>query len=176
MTTYNIDTAHSEIAFTVKHMMVSKVRGSFNDFEGWIKTNKEDMEGSEVYFKADVASIDTRAPQRDEHLRGPEFFDIATYPELTFKSNSFKRINGDNYEMTGQLTMHGITNEITLSVEYTGEGVNATGNPFLAFEINGAISRKEYGITWNPAIEGGGVIVSDEVKLDLTVQVANEEV
>ncbi len=170
MKTWNIDTAHSEIAFIVTHMMVSKVRGNFNDFEGWIKTNGEDLEGSEVYFSVVVSSIDTRSKQRDEHLRSPEFFDVESNPKLEFKSKSFTKKSDGGYEMTGDLTIRDQTKPVVLDVEHTGEGTNASGNKFHAFEITGSISRKDFGITWNPAIEGGGVVVSDMVKFDIVIQ------
>ena len=169
-TTWAIDPAHSEIHFKVKHMMVSTVTGAFNDFEGSLTTESEDFENAEITFSAGTNSIDTRNKQRDEHLKSDDFFNAAQFPKLTFQSKSFtKKSNGD-YRLTGDLTIRDHTHEVELNVEYNGTAVDPYGQTKAGFEISGKINRKDFGLKWNALTEAGGVMVSEEVRLALNVQ------
>ncbi len=169
-TTWAIDTAHSEIHFKVKHMMVSTVTGAFTSFEGSVESEDEDFEGADIRFSADVDSISTNNEQRDAHLKSDDFFNAAQFPKLTFQSTSFTKKSNGNYLLIGDMTIRDITKRVELDVEYNGTATDPYGNTKAGFEINGKISRKEFGLKWNAVTEAGGVVVSDEVRLVLNVQ------
>jgi polyisoprenoid-binding protein YceI len=169
--TWNIDPTHSEIQFKVKHLVISTVTGNFNQFEGGLETENEDFTGASIRFSADVASISTNNEQRDQHLQSDDFFNAAQYPKLTFESTSFVKKDNENYELAGNLTMRDKTLPVTLQVTYGGTMTDPWGNVKAGFEINGKVSRKAYGLNWNAVTEAGGVVVADEVKLHLNVQV-----
>lgn len=173
-TTWGIDTAHSEIQFKVKHMMVSTVTGTFNEFEGTIEAENEDFEGANIRFSADINSISTRNTQRDEHLKSDDFFNAAQFPKLSFASSSFKKISEGNYELIGDLTIRDNTKQVTLVVEYNGTVVDPYGQTKAGFEINGKINRKDFGLKWSAVTEAGGVVVSDEVRLLLNIQLVKQ--
>ena len=177
VTTWNLDPAHTEIGFEVKHMMFAKVRGRFTDFEGSITLGPEGQDeasGAQVVIKA--ASIDTGQAQRDEHLRSADFFDVEQYPELTFQSRSVER-QADGLLLHGDLTIRGTTREVTLTVSESGQGVDPWGNQRAGYSASGAIDRREFGLEWNQALEMGGVLVGNEVKLVIEAQAVlqNEE-
>ena len=172
-TTWAIDPTHSEIPFKVKHMMVSTVTGAFNEFEGRLETESDDFEGANISCSANVDSIDTRNQQRDDHLKSDDFFNAANYPKMTFISKSFtKKSNGD-YALIGDLTIRENTQEVTLDVEYNGTAVDPYGQTKAGFEITGKIDRKDFGLKWSAITEAGGVVVSDEVKLVLNIQLVS---
>lgn len=172
--TWGIDPAHSEIYFKVKHMMVSTVTGAFNEFEGTIISESDEFEGALISFSANVESIDTKNQQRDEHLRSDDFFNAAQFPKLTFQSKSFtKKSNGD-YALVGDLTIRDNTREVKLDVEYNGTAVDPYGQTKAGFEITGKFNRKEFGLKWGAITEAGGVVVSDEVRLALNVQLVKQ--
>ena len=165
---------HSEIQFRVRHMVISTVTGSFQQFEGKIEAEKDDFSDAKVSFTADINSIFTGNEQRDGHLKSPDFFNAANHPKLAFDSTSFRKIGDDTYEMTGNLTIRGNTKPLTLKAEHGGTTKDLYGNTKAGFEINGKISRKEYGLTWDAITEAGGAVVSDEIRLALNVQVAKQ--
>jgi polyisoprenoid-binding protein YceI len=164
--TYTIDPAHSTIGFVARHAMVTKVRGSFTDVSGTVVVNAEDPSKSSATVTVQVASVDTRNPDRDGHLRTNDFLDVANHPEITFVSTSAK-LNGENsVTLTGDLTIKGVTKSITLDFDYQGAATDPFGNQRLGFEGTHTISREDYGITWNAKLETGGVLVSDKIILE----------
>jgi polyisoprenoid-binding protein YceI len=167
MTTWNIDPSHSEVKFKVKHLVISTVTGHFNEFNATIDTNKEDFSDAAISFSANVNSVDTKNAQRDGHLKSPDFFDAATHPQLTFKSKNVTRKSPSDYLVTGDLTIRGNTHEVTLNATYNGTVKGFGGIDVTAFEITGKVNRQEYGLTWSTLTEAGGVVVGDEVKLEI---------
>lgn len=174
-TKWTIDPAHSEIHFKVRHMMVSNVTGSFGGFQGTVESEREDFTDADIRFTADINSISTNNEQRDEHLKSDDFFNAAQYPELKFASTSFSRKTDDEYELTGNLTIRDRTHPVKLNVLYNGTVVDAYGQTKAGFEISGKISRKAYGLQWNAVTEAGNVVVSDEVRLELNVQLLQQD-
>ena len=173
-TIWGIDTAHSEILFKVKHMMVSTVTGAFNEFEGKVESESDDFEGANIWFSANVESIDTNNEQRDEHLKSDDFFNAEKYPKLVFQSKALTRKSNGNYRLVGDLTIRDHTQEVELDVELFGTAVDPYGQTKAGFEINGKVSRKDFGLKWNAVTEAGGVVVSDEVRLALNVQLVKQ--
>ncbi len=173
MATYKIDPAHSEIVFKVRHLVISTVSGHFSKFDATMTSDKEDFSDAQISFEADVNSITTNNEQRDGHLKSPDFFDAANYPEITFKSTSIQKKDENEFVLTGDLTIHGTTNTIALDVVYNGTDV-FYGTSKYGFEITGKINRKDFGLIWNSATEKGGLVLSDEVKLALNVQMAKQ--
>lgn len=166
--TWNIDLAHSGIEFSVRHMMVAKVRGRFSAFEGTIVIADDPLE-STAEVTIDVASIDTRDPKRDAHLRSPDFFEAETYPQMTFRSTGLEA-DGDDVKLTGDLTIKGVTRPITLAVELGGVLQDPWGLTRAGFTASGTLSRAEFGLEWNAALETGGVVIGDKVTLDLDIE------
>lgn len=170
MSTYKIDPTHSEVAFKVKHLMISTVTGHFNNFDGTVNAEKEDLTDATVHFEADVNSVSTNNEQRDGHLKSSDFFDAANHPKLTFNSTAMNKKSGNNYELEGNLTLRGVTKPVKLEVEYAGKMTDFYGNEKHGFEVTGKINRKDFGLEWGAVTEAGGVVVSDEVKLQANVQ------
>ena len=169
--TFAIDKAHSEAIFQVRHL-VTRVRGRFTDLGGSIAFDEASPEQSTVTFTIQAASIDTGTPDRDAHLRSGDFFHVEQYPAITFVSTAVKARGGNAFEVTGDLTMRGVTKRITLPVTFLGKAKDPWGNEKLGFEAETAINRKDYGLTWNAALETGGFLVGDEVKIAVSVQAA----
>ncbi|TGE21803.1 polyisoprenoid-binding protein [Hymenobacter aquaticus] len=169
-TKWALDPTHSEVQFKVKHLVISTVTGSFKKFEGEAETDGDSFENAHVRFSADISSIDTNQEQRDEHLKSAEFFDAATYPQLTFVSTSFEKTGGSDYKLTGDLTIHGVTKPVTFDVEYGGSAGDFYGNTKAGFEVTGKINRKDFGLTWNGVTEAGSIVVSEDVKLMASLQ------
>ncbi len=167
--TYTIDMAHSRLGFVARHAMVTKVRGAFNDFEGQAVIDGNDPGRSTVSVTAKVASIDTRNEQRDGHLRTNDFLDAESFPELTFTSTSVKHDGGNDFEVTGDLTIKGVTKSITLPLEFQGHATDPFGNNRIGFEGSAQIVRSEFGVTYNAALETGGVLVSDKITLEVEI-------
>jgi polyisoprenoid-binding protein YceI len=165
--TWTIDPTHTEVAFTVRHLM-SKVRGTFKTFEGSIVIG-EDLLSSSAEATIDLSSVDTGTPQRDDHLRSSDFFDAATQPTMTFRSTRL-RTNGDSFVAVGDLTVRGVTREVELAVELLGVGTDAYGNERIGLEATGVISRKDFGIDFNVPLDGGKLLIGDTVTISLTVQ------
>ena len=171
MTTHSIDITHSEIGFTVRHMMFAKVRGQFKTWTAAIAYDPANVTRSKVSVEIDTASIDTREPQRDTHLRSADFFDTESFPKMTFVSKRIEALGSGEYPLVGDLTIRGTTNEVKLEVAKTGDGKDPWGNRRLGFAAKGSISRGAFGLKWNQALEAGGVLVSDKVDLEIEVQV-----
>jgi polyisoprenoid-binding protein YceI len=167
--TYQIDKAHSTVGFQVRHIF-TMVGGSFQDFSGTVRIDRARPEASSVEFTIQAASIFTNEPKRDEHLKSPDFFDTAKHPTITFKSTAVKPAGKNVFEVTGDLTMRGVTRRVTLPVTFLGEAKDPWGNEKVGFEIGTVLDRKDFGINWNKALDQGGVLVGDEVKVQISVQ------
>ena len=167
--TYRIDAAHSEATFQVRHL-ITKVRGRFSDFEGTIAFDEVAPEESSARFTIQAASIDTNQKDRDAHLRSADFFETDTYPTITFVSTSVAKQADGTYGVTGQFTIRDVTRTSTLPVTFLGKAKDPWGNERLAFETEYTLNRKDYGLSWNAALETGGFLVGDEVKVSLSVQ------
>jgi polyisoprenoid-binding protein YceI len=167
---WNLDTVHSGINFTVRHMVVSKVRGRFAKFNGTVALDESDFTRSRVEATIDASSIDTGTAQRDDHLKSADFFDVERFPEIRFLSTRIEKVSGERYRVTGELTIHGVTRSVALETEYGGRGKDPWGNERVGFTARGTIDRKDFGLVWNQALETGGVLVSDRVDLELEVQ------
>jgi len=171
--TFSIDPAHSEVGFTIRHL-VSNVRGRFNDFSGKINMDTKNLPASSVDFHVKATSIDTAVPDRDKHLRSADFFDVEKFPEISFKSKSIKATGKDSYAVTGAFTMHGVTKEITLPVTFNGTAKDPWGGQRAGFSTETTINRKDYGIVWNKALDSGGVLVGEKVELTLEIEAVKQ--
>ncbi|WP_026768470.1 YceI family protein [Asinibacterium sp. OR53] len=174
MTTYKIDPAHSEIAFKVKHMMIATVSGNFTQFDATLQTEAPDFNNATISFEADVNSINTNNEQRDGHLKSEDFFAAEKFPKLTFVSKSFTKEDEEEYKLVGDLTIRGVTKTVELTVEYGGTMTDPYGQIKAGFDISGKINRKEFGLSWGVVTEAGGVVVSDDVKLHLSIQMVKQ--
>ena len=173
MSTYKIDTAHSDITFKVKHLMITNVSGSFTKFDATMESEAADFSDAKISFEADVNSITTNNEQRDSHLKSDDFFAAEKFPTLSFVSKNLVK-KGDDYVLSGDLTIRDITKPVELAVEFGGTMTDPYGLVKSGFEINGKIIRSEFGLTWGAVTEAGGVMVSDEVKLHLNVQMIKQ--
>ena len=167
--TYAVDATHSRIGFVARHAMVTKVRGSFNEFEGSGYFDAENPVNSSLQLTIQAASIDTRNADRDGHLRGNDFFDMETYPQITFVSTSVEHVDDSNYRVTGDLTIKGVTKPVSVDFEYTGTAIDPFQNQRIGFEGKTTVNRKDWGVNWNAALEAGGVLVSEKVTLEFEV-------
>ena len=170
-----IDPAHSEISFKVKHLMITSVQGKFTDFTADISTEGDDLNHPSIQFTIKSASVTTNDDQRDGHLRSADFFDADTHPEIVFAGKSYKKLDmKGHYRLTGDLTIRGISREIALDVEFHGFMKDPWGNKKAGFSISGIINRKDWNLNWNAALESGGVLVSDEVRISCEVQLIRQ--
>src|SRR6188508_1807785 len=169
-TTWTIDPSHSTIEFVAKHMMITTVKGRFAEFEGTIVADEEHLADSSVDVTMQAASLDTRSEQRDAHLRSPDFLDVETYPTVTFRNTGLVGTK-DEFQLTGDLTIRGVTRPITLDVTFEGEGKDPWGGTRASFSAKGKFDRRDFGLTWNVALETGGILVSNEVKINIEAQV-----
>jgi polyisoprenoid-binding protein YceI len=167
---WNLDTIHSGINFSVRHMVVSKVRGRFAKFTGNVALDEGDLTRSTVEATIDASSIDTGTAQRDEHLRSADFFDVEHFPEIRFRSTGIEKLGTERYRLTGELTIRDVSREIALDVEYGGRGKDPWGNERVGFTAKASLDRKDFGLKWNQALETGGVLVSDRVEIELELQ------
>ena len=167
--TYNFDKSHTTVAFQVRHIFTN-MTGKFREFEGAIQIDRAKPSASSVEFTIQAASIDTNDAKRDEHLRTADFFDVANHPKLAFKSTSVRPAGKDTYQVTGDLTMRGVTKPVTLTVAYLGEGKDPWGNEKVGFDVTGTLNRKDFDIIWNKALDAGGYVVGDEVKVLIGVE------
>ncbi len=170
MATWKLDQAHTEIKFKVKHLMVTNVTGQFNVFDGTVESNKTDFSDAKISFEADVNSIDTKNEQRDTHLKSADFFDAANFPKLNFVSKTINKKSEGEYEVIGDLTIRGTKKEIKLAVTYNGTVSGFGGTEVAGFEITGKLNRFDFGLHWNALTEVGGVVVADEVKLEISAE------
>jgi polyisoprenoid-binding protein YceI len=169
LTTWNIDSDHAAASFAVRHMMISTVKGHFAGLEGVVELDSSDIARSRITARIPTATVNTRSEQRDAHLRGSDFFDADNHPWITFASREVRRA-GSAIEVVGDLTIRGVTREVVLEVEEEGRGVDPWGNERVAFTATTRIDRTDFGLTWNQALETGGVLVSNEVRITLDVQ------
>jgi len=169
-TKWNIDAAHTGINFSVRHMVVSKVRGRFGKYSGTITLDDADSTRSTVEVSVDASSIDTGVAERDTHLRSLDFFDVEKFPELKFRSQRIERVDATHYRVVGELTIRDVKQEVVLDAEYGGRGKDPWGNERVGFVAKTSIDRKEFGLTWNQTLETGGILVGDRIEIDLDVQ------
>ena len=176
MTHWKIDESHSEIGFKVKHLMITNVSGYFTEFTGSVKTESADFHDATITFEATTASITTNNKQRDEHLKGGEFFDTEHHPKISFVSKKIKKVTDEEYKLIGDLTIKGHTHSIELEVLRNGVVTDPYGQEKEGFSIKGRLHRADYGLRWNAATEAGSIVLSDEVKLLMEVQLVKEAV
>lgn len=172
--TFAVDPSHSRVGFTVRHLGFSKVRGRFEQFEGHLRLDPNDL--TTLYAEATVqaASINTNEPKRDAHLRSADFFEVDTYPTLTFKSTGVRNVQGTSFILEGDLTMHGVTRRVVFDGEYLGEGKDPWGGTRIGFEATAVVNRKEFGLNWNQVLEAGGLLVSEDVAISLEMQAVQQ--
>lgn len=173
MKKWTIDPTHSEVGFKVKHMMFTNVKGLFNDYSADIDFN-DDLKDANLQFEAKINSIFTNNADRDNHLKSADFFDAEQYPTLNFKSTNIQG-NGSEYEITGDLTIKGITKPVTLNAEFSGLMTDPWGNTKVGLNLDGKINRKDFGLTYNAALETGGVLVGEDVKLNAEIQLVEQK-
>jgi len=171
MAQWTFDLAHSSVDFVVRHMMVTNVRGSFGQFDGTLNFDPQHPEKTSVDVKIDASTINTGVADRDNHLKSPDFFDAAHHPYLTFSSTGVKAVDDNNAKLTGDLTIHGVTKSVTLDVEFLGQTASPYGDVRAGFEATAKINREDFGLTWNQALETGGVLVGKDVKIQLALEV-----
>jgi polyisoprenoid-binding protein YceI len=169
LTTYAIDPSHSNVEFTARHMVITKVRGRFGKFAGTLTVADDAEVPTAVAIDIDAASVDTREEQRDTHLRSADFLDAETHPQLTFTSKAITG-SGSSFTVTGDLSIHGVTKSVTLDAEFEGRGKDPWGNERISYSAKTKINRKDFGLTWNQALETGGLLVSEEIVIGLEIQ------
>ena len=173
MSTYVVDKTHSNVGFQVKHMMVSKVKGNFDDFEATVEAaDLSDLTTANIQFKFDIATINTKNADRDNHLKSADFFDAESFPKITFQSTNIEG-SGSDYQVTGDLTIKDITKPVTFDVTYNGKGTNPWGAEVYGFEAETLINREEFGLTWNATLETGGVLVGKDIKVLVELELNN---
>jgi polyisoprenoid-binding protein YceI len=173
-TNWNLDPAHSEITFKVKHMMIANVTGSFQKYDTKVQTNGDDFASASISFTADTATIDTASTDRDNHLKSPDFFDAAKYPQIKFASTNLEKKGDEEFVLHGNLTIKDVTKPVKLDVEFGGIGKDPWGNEKAGFTLSGKIKRTDFGLNWNAALEAGGVLVSEEVKIQAELQLVKQ--
>ena len=173
--TWNVDHSHSNVKFNVSHLVISEVEGNFKNFNGTITGNKEDFADAKINFTVDVASINTENSSRDGHLKSDDFFNAEKYPQMIFKSKSFKKVGDNKYELIGDLTIRDVTKQVKFDVIYGGTATDGYGNVKAGFKATSTINRFDYGLKWNTITEAGGMTVGSDVKLILNLQFAKEK-
>lgn len=173
-TKWAIDPSHSEISFKAKHLMITNVKGVFKEFEGTVYTSGDNFLTSDIEFKMNAASVDTGAPDRDGHLKSADFFDVENFKEVRFKGTSLDKTDDENYVLMGDLTIKNVTKKVALEVEFSGVMKDPWGNEKAGYALSGKINRKDFGLLWNAALETGGVLVSDEIKINSEVQLLKQ--
>lgn len=171
---WQIDFAHSEIGFSVRHMMISKVRGQFEKFSGHVNFDENDPTQTAVDITIEISSINTRDGQRDNHLRSADFFDAANYPVMAFKSKQVEQLSDDEGRLVGDLTIRGVTKEVALDVEYAGQSKSPWGTTSAGFTATATINRKDWGLNWNQALETGGVLVGEKVQISIELELIKQ--
>lgn len=172
--TWNIDASHTRANFSVRHMMISNVHGQFDDISGTVEFNEADPAQSSLNVKIGVASINTRDEKRDGHLKSPDFFDVANHPYLTFESTKVEKASENTGRVTGNLTIRGVSKPVVLDVEYNGQAKSPWGTTSAGFTATAKINRKDWGLNWNVALETGGVLVGDEVKITIETEIVKQ--
>ncbi|SDW21750.1 Polyisoprenoid-binding protein YceI [Marinococcus luteus] len=175
-TAWSVDPVHSEIGFSVKHMMISRAKGTFDKFDATLKVDVEDLTDAEIEVVIDVASINTGDENRDGHLRSADFFDAENYPNMTFVGKEIKKTGESEYDVTGDLTIKGTTKEVTVDVTFEGQSKDPmSGNMVAGFSGQTTINRKEFGLTWNATLETGGVLVGEDVKINIEMELHKQD-
>lgn len=174
MAKWAVDSTHSSIDFTIKHMMIAKVKGAFHTFEANIEADPADLTTANIQFNVDLASIDTRNEDRDNHLRTADFFDVENNPKMVFRSTRIVKKGEDEYDVTGDLTLHGVTRPETFSVTFEGAGKDPWGNEKVGFSAQGTVKRSDFGLTYNALLETGGVLIGDDVKVSIEIEAAKQ--
>jgi len=174
-TKWVIDKSHSKIQFDVAHLVISEVTGQFKSFDGSVLSDKPDFSDAKIEVSIDVNSINTDDEKRDGHLKSPDFFDANKYPKITFKSKSLKKVNNNLYKLTGDLTMHGVTKEVVLDVQFNGIKNDPWGNTKAGFKVTGKINRNDFGLKYNAPLEGGGVLIGEEVNITCNVELLKQK-
>lgn len=169
-TKWTVDNVHSSVKFTITHLVISEVEGNFRSFSGSIVSKNPDFTDAAIDFTVDVKSINTDNEMRDNHLKSPDFFSAEKFPQMTFKSTSFKKVSGNKYDLVGDLTMHGITKQVKFDVTYGGSVKDAYGNLKAGFKATATINRFDYDLKWNALTEAGGAVVSQEVAINLRLE------
>ena len=169
-TTWKVDNSHSNVKFTVTHLVVSEVEGSFKTYDGLITSSTADFNDAQVSFSVDVNSVNTDNEMRDKHLKSDDFFNAEKYPKMNFKSTTFKKVDAKNYTLEGDLTIRAVTKRVKFDVTYGGTGGDGYGNTKAGFKVKGTINRKDYGLLWSKTTEAGGLVVSDEVAIAVNLE------
>ena len=167
---WNFDASHSSIRFAVDHMVISEVEGKFTSFEGTVESSNEDFSDAKINFKINVNSVDTDNEKRDGHLKNEDFFDVVKYPEMTFVSTSIEKVKEGKYDLTGNLTLHGVTKEITLKMSYGGTVKDPWGNTRAGLKITGSLNRTDFGLKYNSTLEAGGLMLGEEIELSCKME------
>ena len=173
-TTWTIDAAHSQVEFAVRHLMISTVRGRFADVKGTVAIDDTDPAAAQVEVTIDANSIDTREARRDAHLKSADFFDVETHPAITFTSTGVSEVKGDRFKLAGDLTMHGVTREVTLDVTSEGRGKDPWGGERAGYSATTKVNRSDFGLTWNQVLETGGIAVGDEITISLDLELVKQ--
>jgi polyisoprenoid-binding protein YceI len=171
-TKWVLDPAHSSVDFSVRHMMIANVKGTFQNFTAEIEADPADLTTANIEFTVETASVDTRNKDRDGHLVSADFFDVENHPKMTFKATKIEKTDEGEYNITGDLTLRGVTKQETFAVSFEGQGKDPWGNEKAGFSATGTLNRSDYGLVWNAALETGGVLVGDKVKINLQIQAA----
>ncbi len=174
MATWKIDPAHSEIKFKARHLVVSTVTGYFKTFDGTVESESSDFTDAAISFEADVDSLTTNNEQRDAHLKSADFFDAANHPKLTFRSTAIRKNSDSDYTVEGDITIRGTTKHIALDAEYNGTVKGMSGHDVAGFELSGKLKRMEFGLHWNAITEAGGIVVGDEIKIEIAVEIVKQ--
>ena len=172
--TWQIDGSHSHVNFTARHMMISKVRGAFENFSGTVNFDEANPTNTTVNIEVDLNSINTRDEQRDGHLKSPDFFDVATYPTMKFVSTRVEQIDDNNGRLYGQLTIKDVTKEVALDVEFAGIAKSPWGTESAGFSASGSLNRKDWGLTWNQTLETGGILVGDKINIEIELELVKQ--
>ena len=173
--TWTADTAHSSVGFAVRHMMVSNVKGSFDKFTASVDGDPADPASARISAKIEVASVNTREPKRDDHLRSGDFFDAAKFPEMTFASTKVEKVSANKAKVTGNLSLRGVTKPVVLDVEYTAPVKNPWGKTVVGATATGKVNRQDFGVSWSKSLDGGGVLVGDEVTIQLELELIRQD-
>jgi polyisoprenoid-binding protein YceI len=171
---WTVDASHSNVEFSVKHMMIAKVKGSFHSFEAQIEADPNDLTTADIQFQVDLSSIDTRNSDRDAHLKTADFFDIENNPKLVFQSTQITKTGDGEYKVAGNLSLHGVTRSETFSVSFEGAGKDPWGNEKVGFSGQGSLKRSDYGLTYNAVLETGGLLIGDEVKISIDIEASKQ--
>jgi len=174
-TKWTVDPTHSSVDFSVRHMMIANVKGAFHQFEAQVEADPQDLTTADITFTVDLSSVDTRNADRDNHLKSGDFFNVEQNPNMTFKSTSIEKKDEGEYAVTGDLTLNGVTKPETFKVTFEGQGKDPWGNEKAGFSAEGAVNRSDYGLTYNAALETGGVLIGDKIKVSLQIEASRAE-